>query len=605
MEMKFLKLSVLALSCLPLVTNAQEKKEWDNIPVPAKAAPGMVWEYQDAPSDDFNYKFDPTRSRAHFGKDRKWYNFYHNTWNGPGTTYWQHDHVAVDGNDLVLRASRNSNTAKFNQPGVSAGCITGENRVLYPVYVEASVSVANIALASDVWLLSPDDTQEIDIIECYGGGDSGNGFFAEFIHLSHHSFIRVPFTDYQPGDRDSWWGRSDVDTWGEFSWNNGERQYVRIGVNWVGPKQFEYYIDGEMVRILKDKAMATKRGDKWHYTYPTLSNGQIVRDSGGFQKTVDFATSKEFSMEMLDDANKASTVSAIDPFRYQGGRGFTKEMDIIINIESQSWHVQAGRTPDDDLLKDDTRNQMKVDWIRVYKPKASADASNNGGNTSSLVIEAEKFSETGGAYDDSASGGNGSGANKASRAINYVNTGDWVEYEIEVPATGTYSTEYTIATPSSEAEVQLLVEGKLVSTTAVPNTGGFAKYSSLKGDDIQLTAGKNTIRIVASGSDLWQWNLDKITLKPVEGSANKLTSIEKTVSEKQTSIYPNPAENILRFISTGNTIEKVNVYNLQGEMVMTAPLNDNALDVSKLNTGVYIFKLEGKKMNETHRVIIK
>jgi agarase len=31
-------------------------------------------------------------------------------------------------------------------------------------------------MASDVWMLSPDDTQEIDIIEAYGGDRDGGGF---------------------------------------------------------------------------------------------------------------------------------------------------------------------------------------------------------------------------------------------------------------------------------------------------------------------------------------------------------------------------------------------------------------------------------------------
>lgn len=48
-------------------------------------------------------------------------------------------------------------------------------------------------MASDVWMLSPDDTQEIDIIEAYGGDRDGGGYGADRLHLSHHIFIRQPF----------------------------------------------------------------------------------------------------------------------------------------------------------------------------------------------------------------------------------------------------------------------------------------------------------------------------------------------------------------------------------------------------------------------------
>lgn len=824
---------MIALTCLPLATMGQNK-EWDNIPVPARIAPGMTWEIQEKPSDDFNYKFDAQENFAHFGEDRKWYNFYHNSWNGPGTTYWQYDHVAVDGDDLVLRASRNRSTAKLGVEGINAGCITGSNRVLYPVYVEASISVANIALASDVWLLSPDDTQEIDIIECYGGGDSGNGFFAEFIHLSHHSFIRAPFTDYQPRDRDSWWGRSDVNTWGEFSWNNGDRQYVRIGVNWVGPKHFEYYIDGEMVRILKDEAMATKNGNTWYYTYPTMTNGVLDTGGDGFQKTTRFATSSTFSMKILDDANKVSNVSVVDPYNFQGGRGFTKELDIIVNVESQDWHVEAGRTPNDELLKDPTRNQMKVDWLRVYKPVPSTDivavtdvtmasslsleigesstlkatvlpanasdkslawsSSNSnivrvsnsgvvtavatgratvtvnttdgnkqastvvtvtpkdtgGGTTTNLalnkparqssnytaksvasmandgsrveknfnhtendtnawwevdlgavseistievynrtdccsfrlsdfhvfvsdipftseslnatlqqssvsdfhtegqagspsvitanrtgryvrvqlagtnylhmsevvvkgkegsdntnmglVIEAEDFKATDGTFDDSfVPEGPGFGVKASGNRINYVNAGDWASYDINVAVSGAYAIEYLISTPSANAQIQFMVDGTLVATTNVPNNGQWEDYTPLSGGTINLTAGSHTIRIVASGSNSWQWNLDKIKLSPASSSSRLIG--DNTIIEKQVSIYPNPAEDIIRFISEGDMVKSVNVYNLQGVRVMSVELDNNSLNIKSLRSGIYTLQLIGENLNEIHRII--
>lgn len=342
-------------------------QDWNGIPVPADAGLEKEWQLQEAHSDDFNYVFSEANQYSDFGPNNKWYNFYHNQWDGPGTTYWKHNHVSVDGNDLVLRASRNTSTAKMGVEGINAGCITSNNRVLYPVYVEASVSVADIALASDVWLLSPDDTQEIDIIECYGGADNNNSFFAEFIHLSHHSFVREPFTDYQPRDFSSWWKTAGVSSWGEHCWNGGDRAYVRIGVNWIGPKHFEYYVDGNLVRVLYDKAFATNNNGVWSYTYPTMTNG-VLDFENGYQKVITHAQGSTYSFEILEAANNASSVSVIDPYDFQNGNGFTKELDIIINVESQNWHVEAGRTPKDADLANDSQNTMKVDWIRVYKP---------------------------------------------------------------------------------------------------------------------------------------------------------------------------------------------------------------------------------------------
>ncbi|MBR8534023.1 T9SS type A sorting domain-containing protein [Carboxylicivirga sediminis] len=363
---------------LGLVANFSVAQDWKDYQVPANAGKGNVWELQADISDDFNYQFDAVTEKTTFAD--KWTNFYHNHWDGPGTTYWKYNHVSVDGSDLLLKASRwyqSSESApmspwpnKMGKPeaGINAGCITSTKTVQYPVFVEAAVSVANITLASDVWLLSSDDWQEIDIIECYGGADNGNAYFAEFIHLSHHSFERSDdIIDYQPRDRNSWWARSDVDSWGEYCWNNGDRKYVRVGVNWISPFHFEYYVDGELVRVLYHKAFATKIGNTWYYTYPSMTNGDLDMD-GGYQKVTQYATSSAYSFETLEAASSISTTSVIDPYNHQGGSGMNKAMDIIINVESQDWHVDANRTPTDADLLDDAKNTMKVDWIRVYKP---------------------------------------------------------------------------------------------------------------------------------------------------------------------------------------------------------------------------------------------
>ncbi len=354
-------------------------QDWKNIVVPADPGKGKEWILQENVSDDFNYIFAPMNQKTNFGEGNKWYNFYHNGWDGPGTTYWKYNHVYVDGSDLVVKASRWDNVNqpnpkaksayKMNKPdaAINAGCITSNKKVKYPVFVESKISVANIALASDVWLLSPDDTQEIDIIECYGGAGNGNGYFAQFIHLSHHSFIRDPFTDYQPRDHNSWWGKSGVKSWGEYCWNDGDRRYVRVGVNWISPKHFEYYVDGELQRVLYKGAFATKKGNTWYYTYPLMKDGKLEFEKG-YQKIETFATSDTYDFSILKKANKNSTVSTVDPYKYQKGKGFTKAMDIIINVESQNWHVADGRTPDDAALSDTSKNQVKVDWIRVYKP---------------------------------------------------------------------------------------------------------------------------------------------------------------------------------------------------------------------------------------------
>ncbi|RED93003.1 carbohydrate-binding protein [Marinoscillum furvescens] len=572
-------------------------QDWAGIPVPAYPGVGNQWQLQSDPSDDFNYTFNATNQWSNFGSG-KWYNFYHNQWDGPGTTYWQYDHVSVDGSDLVLRASRNPSTAKMGVEGVNAGCITGNHRVNYPVYVEASVSVANITLASDVWLLSPDDTQEIDIIECYGGASNGNAFFAKFIHISHHSFVRNPFQDYQPRDFNSWWEKAGVSSWGDYCWNGGNRKYVRVGVYWVGPKHFEYYVDGELVRVLYDKAFASKVNGTWYYTYPTMTNGQLDFENG-YQKVVQYATGSTYSFNTLQAASNTSSVSVIDPYNYQNGNGFTKDLDIIINVESQDWHVQAGRTPTTAELNDPTKNRMKVDWLRVYKPVPNT----GGGTGSEVIIQAESFGSTGGTYDDSSSGGPGYGVNDAGTIINFVNGGDWVTYPITIPEEGAYEVKYRYATPVTGTSVAFEVSGIPFFTTSLPATGGWGTYQDLVASQTaNFTAGNHQLKLTA-GTAAWQWNMDKITLTRVGPMTSRTTDVLEEERPPQPKLFPNPAAGQFA-IATDQPLH-VRLYNAAGAVVITLPeYKEGAISVEGLRPGMYHVVLQNSEGTYQQKLMV-
>ncbi|MEM0995400.1 MAG: agarase, partial [Bacteroidota bacterium] len=215
-------ITLFACNAIIVLGTAQD---WEGIPVPASPGAGMVWELQEAVSDDFNYDFEGTSSVATIGG--KWTNFYHNTWTGPKPTVWKRDHVFVEDGNMKVRSSRRpGDFVEVNGQRMAAtnlGCATSTRRVQYPVYIEANVKIMNSVIASNVWLLSPDDTQEIDICEAYGHDTRWNNpwFNNKRIHLSHHVFIRNPFTDWQPSDEGSFY------TDGTTIWN---RNYHRIGV---------------------------------------------------------------------------------------------------------------------------------------------------------------------------------------------------------------------------------------------------------------------------------------------------------------------------------------------------------------------------------------
>ena len=310
MKRKLFTICLASLQFACAAENLNNKSyEWDIYPVPANAGDGMLWKLHPQ-SDDFNYIADEKDKGKEFYA--KWTDFYHNHWTGPAPTIWQRDHVSVSDGFLKIRASRpedvplkkvvsGPNTKEL--PGTYTGCITSKTRVKYPVYVEAYAKLSNSTMASDVWMLSPDDTQEIDIIEAYGGDRDGGGYGADRLHLSHHIFIRQPFKDYQPKDSGSWYKDDKGTLWRD--------DFHRVGVFWKDPFTLEYYVDGELVRTISGKDI-------------------------------------------------------IDPNNYTGGTGLVKDMDIIINMEDQSWRAVKGLSPTDEELKNVEDHTFLVDWIRVY-----------------------------------------------------------------------------------------------------------------------------------------------------------------------------------------------------------------------------------------------
>ncbi|WP_298760311.1 T9SS type A sorting domain-containing protein [uncultured Psychroserpens sp.] len=74
--------------------------------------------------------------------------------------------------------------------------------------------------------------------------------------------------------------------------------------------------------------------------------------------------------------------------------------------------------------------------------------------------------------------------------------------------------------------------------------------------------------------------------------------------ESSLSLYPNPVNNLLEFESSRN-VNTLEVYNLLGQNVLRSfPNNPSGqLDLSSLNSGMYIVKIEMLHSNETFRII--
>jgi len=96
--------------------------------------------------------------------------------------------------------------------------------------------------------------------------------------------------------------------------------------------------------------------------------------------------------------------------------------------------------------------------------------------------------------------------------VGWVKSSEWLEYTIQVDRTGLYAATLRTATPWFGRMILLSVDGKAAGVVAVPQTGSFAKYTTV-GATLPLTAGTHHLRLrfVSDGQ-----NLDFIDLAPVK-----------------------------------------------------------------------------------------
>lgn len=152
---------------------------------------------------------------------------------------------------------------------------------------------------------------------------------------------------------------------------------------------------------------------------------------------------------------------------------------------------------------------------------------------------------------------------------------------------------------SEETRIKLNVEATEVGTYKFDftNMDNFDKGVSVslfdrytnKTTDVKA----NTVYTFEMGAGVNQWGKNRFELI-LNGKAT--TGINNTIANNaantKLSVYPNPATDVLNIsLSNGTAIETVNIYNISGKLVNNTKLNGNQIDISQLNSGVYMVEV--------------
>jgi len=120
-------------------------------------------------------------------------------------------------------------------------------------------------------------------------------------------------------------------------------------------------------------------------------------------------------------------------------------------------------------------------------------------------IEAENYTAMSGIQTE-ATGDTGGGMN-----VGYTDTGDYMDYNVNVATAGTYNVDFRVASPSATGQVQLRSGANTLCTANVPNTTGWQTWQTVR-TTANLTAGNQVLRVYVSGGG---FNLNSIDLSSV------------------------------------------------------------------------------------------
>ena len=192
------------------------------------------------------------------------------------------------------------------------------------------------------------------------------------------------------------------------------------------------------------------------------------------------------------------------------------------------------------------------------------------------VIEAEEFDYggEGNAYHDNDEqnrnkGDRDEGVDMSNTAVGYTQTGEWIEYTVDVQKSGTYEVVATVASGSNGSSFTLYMDNTFIIPGAdgtpggfieVPNTGSWEDFTTVKASLNKLTKGVHVLKVEITGD--WV-DLDKLEFNLL--AADDDTKVDMVEAEE--TVIPDGLYNA--YDANGKFIRSVNVKNAYSNQLKT------------------------------------
>lgn len=206
-----------------------------------------------------------------------------------------------------------------------------------------------------------------------------------------------------------------------------------------------------------------------------------------------------------------------------------------------------------------------------------------------IHIESENYANMSGVQTENTSDTGGG------KDVDYIDPNDWMDYSLNIPAAGNYTVSFRIASPASNAQLQLRASnGTVLATVALPNTGAWQTWQTVTAD-VTLPAGQQTLRIVSTSPQYNGWNINWM-------------EFAQTATVTPLSVSPNPTSGsfMLQVNNSYTGSMDVQILDATGTLSKDFPLTKDAtgslqtyLSISDLSSGKYSVKVVMSQWNST------
>ncbi|HVJ13807.1 MAG TPA: carbohydrate-binding protein [Polyangiaceae bacterium] len=270
----------------------------------------------------------------------------------------------------------------------------------------------------------------------------------------------------------------------------------------------------EDVEVLAEPLLSTRVEAEAYNRYSDTTTGNTgggcVRgsDSVDMQTTTDTAGGTcnvgwtaagewlEYDVNLPTSGSHSLTLRVASASAGQKGKVLIDNVNIgTFEAPASGWQSYADRTFSNLNLNAGKRvvrvvfdtGSINLNYLDFKGPDATSSARDIANN-----LEAESHDGMSGLqYESCSEGGQNAG---------WIDNSDWVEWKVNVPATGSYSLTTRSASTAS-ASYAVLVDGTQVTTQNITNTGGWQNWQSFTTSSFNMNAGTRTLRIkFTSGS---------------------------------------------------------------------------------------------------------